>query len=57
MNEHDATEIAFKNGYEKAVREIFEEIEKCRVISSYGVCGFLIYDVHALKKKYMEDRK
>ena len=23
MNEHDATEIAFKNGYEKAMREIF----------------------------------
>jgi hypothetical protein len=28
MNEHDATEIAFKNGYEKAVKEIFAEIER-----------------------------
>lgn len=32
MNEHDATEIAFKNGYKQGksevAREIFEEIEK-----------------------------
>lgn len=32
MNEHDATEIAFKNGYKQekadATREIFEEIEE-----------------------------
>lgn len=28
MNEHDATEIAFKNGYDKAVKEIFEDIEE-----------------------------
>lgn len=27
MNEHHATEIAFKNGYEKAVNEIFADIE------------------------------
>lgn len=28
MKDYDATEIAFKNGYEKAVREIFEDIEE-----------------------------
>ena len=28
MNEHKATEIAFKNGYKKAAKEIFEEIEQ-----------------------------
>jgi hypothetical protein len=30
MNEHRATEQAFKNGYKKAAEEIFEEIEKIR---------------------------
>ena len=26
MKEHDATELAFKNGYKKCAAEIFEEI-------------------------------
>ena len=28
MNEHDATEIAFKNGYQKGAMDVFAEIEK-----------------------------
>ena len=28
MGEHDATEIAFKNGYQKAVNEVFDKLEK-----------------------------
>ena len=28
MNEHDATEIAYKNGYNDVAREIFGEIDK-----------------------------
>ena len=28
MREHDATEIAFKNGYKKAVIEVFDKLEK-----------------------------
>ena len=66
MNEHDATEIAFKNGYEKAVREIFEEVEKIILENTYpyftkdgkpcniwkAISG---YDALAeLKKKYTE---
>lgn len=28
MREYDATEIAFKNGYQKAVAEVFDKLEK-----------------------------
>ena len=56
MKEHDATEQAFKNGYAKAVREIFEEIKE---IGSFGepivdyIC--MSFDELAeLKKKYTE---
>ena len=28
MNEHAATEIAFKNGYEKGIRQIISDIEE-----------------------------
>lgn len=53
MNEHDATEIAFKNGYKKAAKEIFEDIEKLKhtkwdwsdVVEWNGIAK--------LKKKYM----
>ena len=60
MNEHDATETAFKNGYKKAAREIFEEMEKYfvtgttmdrRVIHYIGVATFA-----ELKKKYTEGK-
>lgn len=56
MNIHDATEIAYKNGYNQAVRDIFEEIEQ--------VLGLFLIDNHCaivslvelaeLKKKYSE---
>ena len=36
----------------EVAREIFEEIEKCRVIGSYGVAGYLIHDIAELKWKY-----
>lgn len=56
MKVHEATEQAYKNGYDKgrkeAANEIFAEIEKCRVVGSYGVCGFLIHDILVLKKKF-----
>lgn len=66
MNEHDATETAFKNGYEKAVREIFEEIEeaieKCKYNQStpFGIEErynpyAIIKQVAKLKKKYTEE--
>ena len=63
MNQHDATEIAYKNGYAKGkadcAREIFEELEK---FSIKKVCrnGEIVYDVTdrfaELKKKYTEDK-
>lgn len=55
-----ATEIAFKNGYKKAVRDIFEEIDRIRALE---ICLYKrelegIYDFNneyaELKKKYME---
>lgn len=52
MNEHDATEIAFKNGYEKAAREIFEEIE--REIKNHGIT-YAQRKIAELKKKYTEE--
>ena len=54
MNEHDATEQAFKNGYEKAVREIFEEVEK--ILTTDGYFAFAsVRKYTELKKKYTED--
>lgn len=60
MNEYDACEAAYKNGYEKGkrevAREIFEEIEKCMAhdyISTIGVYnGALELRIAELKKKY-----
>lgn len=54
MNEHDATEIAFNNGYTKAVREIFEEIERlCDTHLYWNNCSIIQRDdIIELKKKY-----
>lgn len=58
MNEHDATEIAFKNGYEKAAREFIEAVDPmldlvCHMtgleITFFGKYG-------ELKKKYTEEQ-
>ena len=59
MKEHDATEIAFKNGYNKAAREIFEEIENNMIdikmeFSTLRAIGSK--KLTKLKKKYTEDR-
>lgn len=57
MKEYDATEIAFKNGYKKAARDIFEEIEKVRMQHTFGnIDGSeLNVRLYSLKKKYTED--
>lgn len=55
MNEHDATELAFKNGYKKAVTEVFEELEEYTDII-YGDIEMSRYDFCLLKKKYTEDK-
>lgn len=60
MDRHDATEIAFKNGYKKAAREIFEEIEKYMVVfGDRNLSSFfrgISYKAFAeLKKKYTEN--
>lgn len=55
MNEHDATEIAFKNGYKKAATEIFKgiaEIADQLMNSPYYSIGDAIHDIAELKKKY-----
>jgi hypothetical protein len=57
MNEYDATEIAFKNGYKKAVRDIFEDIEKsCGTFLVFGIHGYAIHDIAELKRKYAEKK-
>ena len=57
MNEQDAFELAYKNGYEKgkadATAEIFSEIED--VMNNIGY--FDEIDFEALKKKFIENRK
>lgn len=57
MNPHDATEIAYKNGYEQgkadAAREIFEEIEQ--ETKNHGIC-YTQRKIAELKKKHTEGR-
>jgi hypothetical protein len=68
MKEYDATEIAFKNGYKKAVEEIFEEIEKflknqealsenqrLKEVGDWIFHDYLPTQFAELKKKYTED--
>ena len=35
MKEHDATEIAYKNGYNKGARDVLEEIERIILDNTY----------------------
>ena len=55
MDVNEATEIAYKNGYEKgkadAAREIFAEIES--EIKNHGIC-YARRKIAELKKKYTE---
>lgn len=58
MNTHDATEIAYKRGYEQAAREIFAEIEKCFFEELVGCTEAKLIDEEMfaeLKKKYLEE--
>ena len=56
MNEYDACEQAFKNGYKKAAEEIFEEIEELlKRTCEKGYCGSISDLFAELKKKYKED--
>lgn len=51
-------EHLYNAGYRKdseVAREIFGEIEKCRVIGVYGIEGYLIEDIAELKKKFTEE--
>jgi hypothetical protein len=62
MNEHYATEIAFKNGYEKAARDIINEIRSSSSYSVASIDGMEIYSTKSyqiaattldeLEKKY-----
>lgn len=57
MNEHDALELAYKNGYEKAARGIFEELEKVMIEVSTEFSTMRVIGKNAfnkLKKKYTE---
>lgn len=56
MNTHDATEIAYKRGYQQAVRDIFEDIEVA--IEGFHIanhCAIVsLVEIAELKKKYLE---
>jgi hypothetical protein len=61
MNIHDATEIAYKNGYEKgksnSAEEIFRDIERLmlpRALDNRKVLVIDEVDFEHLKKKYTE---
>ena len=57
MNEHYATEIAYKNGYKKAAEEIFAEIEDDADFLFDGFRNIVVLterDFAELKKKYTE---
>ncbi len=61
----DVAEYLYSKGYRKSTdvaREIFEEIEKCRVIEGRHIFGgrimtYLKDDIDELKKKYTEEVK
>lgn len=54
MNEHDATELAFKNGYEKGKQEVAREIE--RIFDGKKYVPYPLYEIVELKKKYTEEK-
>lgn len=54
MDVYKMSEQAYKNGYKKAVEEIFEEIE--RETKNHGIC-YTQRKIAELKKKYMEREK
>ena len=62
MNEHDATEIAYKNGYKQgrvdAAREIFEQIDDTMelICAMTGVDVILFGRYAELKKIYTEEK-
>ena len=57
---HDATEMAYKNGYEngkaEVAREIFEEIENLKTVGMYGFQFYHKRDIADIKKKYTEGK-
>lgn len=56
MNEHDATEIAYKKGYNDAAREIFKEIEtlKKQWVSGDINDNEFCKHIYQIEKKYTE---
>ena len=54
MNEPDATEIAYKNGYKKGAMDVFEEIEKLHL---HVTNEFDLRRYAELKKKYTEGER
>lgn len=54
MDEHMATEIAYKNGYKKAAEEIFADIQE----DCFDQFGYFDYDAFdELKKKYIKGER
>ena len=58
MNEYDATEIAFKRGYDTAAREIFKEINQIKKEYASGdIDGNELYvRLYLLKNKYIGEQ-
>ena len=61
MDEHTATEMAFKNGYKQgtvdAAQKIFAEIEKALEKNKFKGVSYFLNDFVELRKKYTEEGK
>lgn len=56
MKEHDATELAFKNGYAKAVEDIFKDLENLFGVATEATALAEIFETpnyKRFKKKYL----
>ena len=56
MNEYDATEIAYKNGYKKGAMDVMEDIKKYLTPKKMGLFNYNYIDFifDEIKKKYTE---
>lgn len=53
MNEHNATEIAYKNGYKRGALDVLEEIEQTMMNPIWSQNSKELY-FYELKRKYEE---
>lgn len=55
MREYDATEIAFKHGYQKAVDDVFDKLEKEFLCYIADYTGKYHKTFYSIKKQFTND--